>query len=51
MSGGTGAYASARGPVAGGGAGSFDELGTFSGRIVYVAELREIFAQVGGTPE
>jgi hypothetical protein len=40
VSGGTGIYAGARGPVAGGGAGSFDELGIFSGRIVYVAELR-----------
>jgi len=37
--GGTGIYSGARGRVTGGGAGSFDELGTFTGRIVYVAEL------------
>jgi hypothetical protein len=39
---GTGAYSFARGPVAGGGAGSFDEQGAFSGRLVYVAELRGV---------
>jgi hypothetical protein len=42
VSAGTGIYAAARGPVAGGGAGSFDEQGVFSGRIVYVAELRGV---------
>jgi hypothetical protein len=39
---GTGAYARATGPVAGGGVGSFDEQGAFSGRLVYVAELRGV---------
>jgi hypothetical protein len=42
VSAGTGVYAAARGPVAGGGAGSFDEQGAFSGRLVYVAELRGV---------
>ena len=37
---GTGIYARARGHVTGGGAGAFDEVGTFTGRIVYVASLR-----------
>ena len=42
VSAGTGIYAAARGPVAGGGAGSIDEEGVFSGRLVYVAELRGV---------
>jgi hypothetical protein len=42
VSGGTGVYATAKGSVAGGGAGSFDEQGVFSGRLVYVAELRGV---------
>ena len=37
---GTGIYSAARGHVTGGGAGSFDDQGTFTGRIVYVANLR-----------
>jgi hypothetical protein len=40
VSAGTGIYAGAKGRVAGGGAGSFDEQGAFTGRLVYVAELR-----------
>jgi hypothetical protein len=40
VSGGTGIYAGAKGRVAGGGAGSFDEQGAFTGRLVYVADLR-----------
>lgn len=42
VSAGTGIYAAAKGPVAGGGAGSFDEQGAFTGRLVYVAELRGV---------
>jgi hypothetical protein len=42
VSAGTGAYARATGPVAGGGAGSIAEQGVFSGRLVYVAELRGV---------
>jgi hypothetical protein len=41
VSSGTGAYASATGRVAGGGAGSFDEQGAFAGRLVYVCELHD----------
>ncbi len=40
VAGGTGIYSAARGHVTGGGAGSFDEMGTFTGRLVYVANLR-----------
>lgn len=39
---GTGAYASASGHVDGGGAGAFDEQFDFTGRLVYVAELRGV---------
>jgi hypothetical protein len=42
VSAGTGVYAAARGLVAGGGAGSIDEQGAFSGRLVYVADLRGV---------
>jgi hypothetical protein len=42
VSGGTGIYAAARGHVTGGGAGSFDEQGAFTGRLVYVADLRGV---------
>lgn len=37
---GTGIYSAARGHITGGGAGSFDDQGTFTGRLVYVATLR-----------
>jgi hypothetical protein len=40
VSAGTGIYSATRGHITGGGAGSFDELGTFTGRLVYVATLR-----------
>jgi hypothetical protein len=36
---GSGAYAAAKGRVAGGGAGAFDEELTFTGRLVYTADL------------
>jgi hypothetical protein len=36
---GSGAYAAAKGRVAGGGAGAFDEQLTFAGRLVYTADL------------
>ena len=36
---GSGAYAVAKGRVAGGGAGAFDEQLTFAGRLVYTAQL------------
>jgi hypothetical protein len=36
---GTGIYAAARGRVTGGGGGSFDDQGTFTGRLVYTAHL------------
>jgi hypothetical protein len=39
---GTGAYASASGHIDGGGAGAFDEAFDFTGRLVYVAELRGV---------
>jgi hypothetical protein len=42
VSGGTGIYARATGRVAGGGAGSFDEQGTFTGRLVYVCDLHGV---------
>jgi hypothetical protein len=42
VSAGTGAYAAAKGPVVGGGAGAFDEQFAFTGRLVYVAELRGV---------
>jgi hypothetical protein len=42
VSSGTGAYAAATGRVAGGGAGSFDEQGAFTGRLVYVCELHAV---------
>lgn len=37
---GTGAFAGVTSRIAGGGRGAFDEHGNFSGRLVYVAELR-----------
>jgi hypothetical protein len=42
VSGGTGAYAAARGHLAGGGAGAFDDQSNFTGRLVYVADLRGV---------
>ena len=39
VSAGSGAYAVAKGRVAGGGAGAFDEQLTFAGRLVYTAQL------------
>ena len=39
---GTGAYAAAKGHLTGGGAGAFDEQFAFTGRLVYVAELRGV---------
>jgi hypothetical protein len=39
---GTGIYAAAMGTVAGGGAGSIGEPGAFTGRPVYVAELKGV---------
>ena len=39
---GTGAYAAATGRLAGGGAGAFDEQFAFTGRLVYVADLRGV---------
>ena len=42
VSAGTGAYASATGHIDGGGAGSFDEAFDFTGRLIYVAELRGV---------
>jgi hypothetical protein len=38
----TGVDATDKGRVAGGGAGSFDEQGAFTGRLVYVADLRGV---------
>jgi hypothetical protein len=42
LGGGTGAYAGAKGRLAGGGAGAFDDQGAFSGRLIYHAELRGV---------
>ena len=42
VSAGTGVYAAAKGHLAGGGAGAFDEQVAFTGRLVYVAELRGV---------
>ena len=42
VSSGTGIYSHATGRVAGGGAGSFDEQGTFTGRLVYVCDLHGV---------
>ena len=42
VSAGTGIYAAAKGRLAGGGAGSFDDQGAFTGRLVYLAELRGV---------
>lgn len=42
VSAGTGVYARAKGRLAGGGAGSFDDEGNFTGRLIYVAELRGV---------
>ena len=42
VSAGTGIYAAATGRLAGGGAGAFDEQGAFTGRLVYVADLRGV---------
>lgn len=39
---GTDAYAAAKGRVEGGGSGSFDDQFVFTGRLVYVAELRGV---------
>jgi hypothetical protein len=39
---GTGAYAAATGRVAGGGSGAFDEQFTFTGRLIYVADLNGV---------
>jgi hypothetical protein len=42
VSGGTGAYAAAKGRLAGGGAGAFDDQSNFTGRLVYIADLRGV---------
>jgi hypothetical protein len=39
---GTGAYATAKGRLVGGGAGAFDDQGAFSGRLIYHADLRGV---------
>lgn len=42
VSGGTGAYAAAKGHLAGGGAGAFDDQSNFTGRLIYVADLKGV---------